>query len=94
VQVEGKYVLPARSDGSCAAPGSIIRALPRSPDPPSAKGLTNYIDTETGAVIEFAVLLNGPDITEERKFEALWLAFADRVGTYPAGPEPASVGPR
>jgi D-alanyl-D-alanine carboxypeptidase/D-alanyl-D-alanine-endopeptidase (penicillin-binding protein 4) len=67
---------------------------PFDADPPAAKALAGYIDTDTGAVIEFAVLLNGPDITEERKFEALWLAFADRVGTYPAGPEPASVGPR
>ncbi|MDX2382189.1 MAG: D-alanyl-D-alanine carboxypeptidase [Acidimicrobiia bacterium] len=62
--------------------------------PDAVKALAGYIDTETGAIIEFAVVLNTPDITVDRKFEALWFAFADRVSTYPAGPAAAEVGPR
>ncbi len=34
------------------------------------------------------MILNSPDIALERKFEPLWLALAERLDTYPAGPGP------
>lgn len=67
---------------------------PFDADPPAVKGLAGYIDTAGDEVIEFAIILNTPDVTVDRKFEPLWLSFAQRVSTYPAGPATADIGPR
>jgi serine-type D-Ala-D-Ala carboxypeptidase/endopeptidase (penicillin-binding protein 4) len=67
---------------------------PFDADPPAAKALAGYIDTETGATIRFAMVLNTPDVTEDLNYQPLWLAFGTRVDTYPAGPAEADVGPR
>lgn len=67
---------------------------PFDAEPDAAKALAGYVDTDTAAVIEFAIVLNSPDVSVDRNFEPLWLAFADRVATYPAGPAASEVGPR
>jgi D-alanyl-D-alanine carboxypeptidase/D-alanyl-D-alanine-endopeptidase (penicillin-binding protein 4) len=63
-------------------------------DPPAVKSLAGYIDTETGATIRFAMVLNTPDVTEDLKYQPLWLAFGTRVDSYPGGPTVGDVGPR
>jgi D-alanyl-D-alanine carboxypeptidase/D-alanyl-D-alanine-endopeptidase (penicillin-binding protein 4) len=67
---------------------------PFDADPPAVKGLAGYVDTAPGAVIEFAMVLNTPDVTEDRKFEAMWLSFAERLSSYPAGPGLGDIRPR
>jgi D-alanyl-D-alanine carboxypeptidase/D-alanyl-D-alanine-endopeptidase (penicillin-binding protein 4) len=67
---------------------------PFDADPPAAKALAGYVDTKTGATIRFAMVLNTPDVTEDLKYQPLWLAFGTRVDTYPAGPTAVDVGPR
>lgn len=67
---------------------------PFDAEPHAVKALAGYVDTDTGEVIEFALVLNTPDVTEDDKYAPLWAAFADRVSTYPAGPAAGDVGPR
>lgn len=81
-------------EGRLHAKTGTLGSPPFDTEPDAAKALAGYVDTETGGVIEFAIVLNSPDITVDRNFEPLWLAFADRVATYPAGPATAEVGPR
>jgi D-alanyl-D-alanine carboxypeptidase/D-alanyl-D-alanine-endopeptidase (penicillin-binding protein 4) len=81
-------------EGRMHAKTGTLGSPPFDTEPDAAKALAGYVETETGAVIEFAIVLNSPDITVDRKFEPLWLAFADRVSTYPGGPALAEVGPR
>ena len=33
------------------------------------------------------MILNSPDIALERKYQPLWVALAERLDTYPAGPD-------
>ena len=40
------------------------------------------------------MILNSPDIALDRKFEPFWLALAERLDTYPAGPRLADLAPR
>ncbi len=67
---------------------------PFDEDPPAAKALAGYIDAGRGATIEFAMILNTPDITNDEKYLPLWIAFGERVDTYPSGPSSADLGPR
>ncbi len=67
---------------------------PFDQDPPAAKALAGYVSTADDATIEFAMILNGPDITEDRKFAPLWNALGEVLDTYPSGPSAAELGPR
>jgi len=81
-------------EGRLAAKTGTLENQPVTADPPSVKALSGYLPTTNGDVIEFTMILNSPDIALERKFEPLWLALADRLDTYPAGPDPADLSPR
>jgi len=81
-------------EGRMHAKTGTLGSPPFDTEPDASKALAGYVDTDTGAVIEFAMVLNSPDISVDRNFEPLWLAFADRAATYPAGPASAEVGPR
>ena len=67
---------------------------PADEDPPAAKALSGYVDTAGDEPITFALVLNGPDVTEETQYQPLWGALGDRFDSYPAGPEPETLGPR
>ncbi len=81
-------------EGRLVAKTGTLENQPVTADPPSVKALSGYLPTTNGDVIEFTMILNSPDIALERKFEPLWLALADRLDTYPAGPDPADLSPR
>jgi D-alanyl-D-alanine carboxypeptidase/D-alanyl-D-alanine-endopeptidase (penicillin-binding protein 4) len=67
---------------------------PFDQDPPAVKALAGYVSTSGDETIEFVLILNDPEITEERNFAPLWTAFGDLVDTYPSGPSAADLGPR
>jgi len=67
---------------------------PFDQDPPAAKSLAGYVDTGTDDTIEFVMVLNTPDVTEDRKFAPLWTALGEIFDTYPGGPSAADLGPR
>jgi hypothetical protein len=40
------------------------------------------------------MILNSADIALDGKYQPLWVALAERLDTYPAGPELAELSPR
>jgi serine-type D-Ala-D-Ala carboxypeptidase/endopeptidase (penicillin-binding protein 4) len=67
---------------------------PFNADPPAAKALAGYVLVEGGSAIEYALVLNGPTISDQSEYRPVWNALADVLDTYPSGPTPAELGPR
>jgi D-alanyl-D-alanine carboxypeptidase/D-alanyl-D-alanine-endopeptidase (penicillin-binding protein 4) len=61
---------------------------------PAVKSLVGYVPLEGGGAIEFALLLNGPQIAEQVEYRPIWDAFGVAVGGYPSGPTVAALAPR
>jgi D-alanyl-D-alanine carboxypeptidase/D-alanyl-D-alanine-endopeptidase (penicillin-binding protein 4) len=70
---------------------------PTEIDPPAVKALAGYVDPRDGTgrgTIEFVLIANTPDVTDEGIYQPLWNALGERFATYPTGPPPDSLGPR
>jgi len=67
---------------------------PFNVDPPAVKSLAGYLPIEGGSVIEYALVLNGPTVSDQSEYRPIWDALADVIDTYPAGASPADLGPR
>lgn len=67
---------------------------PFNADPPAVKALAGYVDVDGGGAIEYALILNGPTISDQSEYRPVWDQFVDVLATYPAGPTPAEVGLR
>ena len=65
---------------------------PDNVDPPAVKALAGYLPAANGDSVEFVLILNEPAISAE-KYQPLWLALAERLASYPAGADPAALGP-
>jgi len=66
-------------------------------DPPAVKALAGYVDPRAGTgrgTIEFVVIANTPEVSDESIYQPLWKALGERFATYPTGPPPDSLGPR
>lgn len=61
---------------------------------PGAKSLCGYVPLDGGGAIEFAMVLNGPQIVEKVNYRPIWDAFGAVVAAYPSGPGAAELGPR
>jgi D-alanyl-D-alanine carboxypeptidase/D-alanyl-D-alanine-endopeptidase (penicillin-binding protein 4) len=67
---------------------------PPSDEPPLAsKALAGYVSGGNGATIEFVVVLNGEEITEEN-YRLIWAVFGQRFATFPEGPPAEDLQPR
>lgn len=67
---------------------------PFNQDPPSVKALAGYVGVDGGGTIEYALVLNGPTISDQSEYRPVWDALADVLVTYPEGPTPADLGVR
>lgn len=81
-------------EGRLVAKTGTLDNPPADAPPPAVKALAGYLDASDGRTLGFALVQTGPDITEDEKYRALWLALGDRLDTYPAGADPAVVSPR
>ncbi|MEZ5272824.1 MAG: D-alanyl-D-alanine carboxypeptidase/D-alanyl-D-alanine-endopeptidase [Ilumatobacteraceae bacterium] len=61
---------------------------------PAAKALCGYVPQEGGGAIQFAILLNGPQIAEKVEYRPIWDAFGAVLLSYPSGPTVADLTPR
>ena len=73
--------------------GSLNNA-PFNVDPPAVKALAGYLPVEGGSAVEYALVLNGPTISDQSEYRPVWNNLADALDTYPAGASPADLGPR
>ena len=67
---------------------------PFNEDPPAVKALAGYVTVEGGSAVEYALVLNGPTISDQSEYRPVWNALADVLVTYPSGPTPAELGLR
>ena len=70
---------------------------PLEEDPPAVKALAGYVDPRDGpgpGTIQFVLIANTPNVSDENIYRPLWGAFAERLATYPGGPATDSLGPR
>jgi len=67
---------------------------PFNVDPPAVKALSGYLPIEGGSVVEYALVLNGPTVSDQSEYRPIWNALVDSLDTYPAGASPADLGPR
>jgi len=83
--------------GRLRAKTGTLNNPPTEIDPPAVKALAGYVDPREGAglgTIEFALIMNTPDVTDEAIYQGIWKALGERFATYPTGPAPDSLGPR
>jgi len=67
---------------------------PFNQDPPGVKALAGYVLVDGGGAVEYALVLNGPTISDQSEYRPLWNSLADVLVTYPQGPTPADLGVR
>ena len=67
---------------------------PFNQDPPGVKALAGYVVVDGGAAIEYALVLNGPTISDQSEYRPVWTGLADVLAAYPEGPTPAELGLR
>ncbi len=67
---------------------------PFNEDPPGVKALAGYVAVDGGSAIEYALVLNGPTISDQSEYRPVWNALADVLAVYPEGPTPAELGVR
>lgn len=65
---------------------------PFNADPPAVKALAGYLPIDGGGAVEYALVLNGPTISDQSEYRAVWNALADVLDSYPSGPSPAELG--
>lgn len=66
---------------------------PFNADPPAVKALAGYVPIDGGGSVEYALILNGPTISDQSEYRPVWNDLVDLLVTYPAGPSPAELGP-
>ncbi|MEM9746916.1 MAG: D-alanyl-D-alanine carboxypeptidase [Actinomycetota bacterium] len=67
---------------------------PFNADPPAVKALAGYVPVDGGSAVEYALVLNGPTISDQSEYLPVWDDLADVLATYPSGPTPAQLAPR
>jgi D-alanyl-D-alanine carboxypeptidase/D-alanyl-D-alanine-endopeptidase (penicillin-binding protein 4) len=83
--------------GRLRAKTGTLNNEPFDTDPPAVKSLAGYVDpapTSDAGTIEFVVIANTPNVTEDSVYRPLWSALGERFATYPNGPPEDSLGPR
>ncbi len=83
--------------GRLRAKTGTLNNPPMEIDPPAVKALGGYVDPATvpgRGTIEFVLIANTPDVTDDGIYRPLWSALGERFATYPSGPPPESLEPR
>ena len=88
--VFGEHQIAGRLSGKTGT----LNNPPFNADPPAVKALSGYVVIDGGGAVEFALVLNGPTISDQSEYRPIWDSLADVLATYPAGASPADVGPR
>lgn len=61
---------------------------------PAAKSLSGFVPVSGGGAMEFAIVLNGPQVSEKVVYRPVWDAFGEVLASYPAGVGAGELGPR
>ena len=61
---------------------------PFNEDPPAVKALAGYVGVDGGSVVEYALVLNGPTISDQSEYRPVWNALADVLVDLPEWTHP------
>ncbi|MFT6291945.1 MAG: D-alanyl-D-alanine carboxypeptidase/D-alanyl-D-alanine-endopeptidase (penicillin-binding protein 4) [Ilumatobacter sp.] len=65
---------------------------PFNQDPPAVKALVGYLPVDGGGAVEYALVLNGPTISDQSEYRPVWNDLVDVLDSYPSGASPADLG--
>jgi D-alanyl-D-alanine carboxypeptidase/D-alanyl-D-alanine-endopeptidase (penicillin-binding protein 4) len=65
---------------------------PFNQDPPAVKALVGYLPVEGGGAVEYALVLNGPTISDQSEYRPVWDNLVNVLDTYPSVASPADLG--
>ncbi len=72
-----------------------LNNFPIDEDPPAVKSLAGFLPVDdSGSAIEFALLLNGPTISDQSDYRSIWAELVTALTSFPAVADPAALGPR
>ncbi|NNE12110.1 MAG: D-alanyl-D-alanine carboxypeptidase/D-alanyl-D-alanine-endopeptidase [Ilumatobacter sp.] len=80
--------------GRLRAKTGTLNNFPIDQDPPAVKALAGFLPVEGGGAIEFALLLNGPTISDQSEYRPIWNELVAALSSFPAVASPAALGPR
>lgn len=80
--------------GRLLAKTGTLNNPPFDRDPPAVKGLAGYLPLKGGGAIEFALILNGPTISDQREYRTIWDRLITVLDGYPFVVGLESLGPR
>jgi D-alanyl-D-alanine carboxypeptidase/D-alanyl-D-alanine-endopeptidase (penicillin-binding protein 4) len=81
-------------EGRLQAKTGTLNNPPFNADPPAVKSLAGYLPVEGGSRIEYALVLNGPTISDQSEYRPVWDLLATALASYPTGPDVEQLGPR
>ena len=81
-------------EGRLSGKTGTLNNPPFNADPPAVKALSGYVPVDGGSAVEYALVLNGPTISDQSEYLPVWDDLADVLATYPSGPTPAQLAPR
>jgi serine-type D-Ala-D-Ala carboxypeptidase/endopeptidase (penicillin-binding protein 4) len=67
---------------------------PFNEDPPAVKALVGDLPVAGGGAVEYALVLNGPTISDQSEYRPVWDLLASTLASYPSGAGPDVLGPR
>ena len=67
---------------------------PFGQDPPAVKALAGYLPVDGGGAVEYALILNGDMISDQREYRPVWAELVNVLNSFPAVVNPAAIGPR
>ncbi len=71
-----------------------LNNFPIDADPPAVKALSGFLPVDGGGAIEYALLLNGPTISDQSEYRPVWAELVTALNSFPAVAGPAALGPR
>lgn len=80
--------------GRLRAKTGTLNNPPFDRDPPAVKGLAGYFPLDGGGAIEFALILNGLTISNQREYRPIWDRLGQILDTYPSVAGIEALGPR
>jgi serine-type D-Ala-D-Ala carboxypeptidase/endopeptidase (penicillin-binding protein 4) len=80
--------------GRLRAKTGTLNNPPFDQDPPAVKGLAGYLPLTGGGSIEFALILNGPTISDQREYRPIWDRLTQLLTGYPSAVGLEELGPR
>lgn len=80
--------------GRLLAKTGTLNNPPFDRDPPAVKGLAGYLPLPGGGAVEFALILNGPTISDQREYRPIWERLTAVLDGYPFVVGLESLGPR